>query len=297
MIKLKALLNKGGAVLLMTLTLMSVLFVIILSLNASVSMNFSGTTRFLKQIQVELLLNAGLEEAFWHIKDQVSDNPFDAIFSANEQTLIFTEPQGTVIYETRDEESRFNLLRAEKNLISRALGFDDPLSESLLQIIKEKGPGAVLRLSNNFLIKMGFPVAQKDDGQSNELDELFTVWGDGRINVNSATERVLALIPGLTAEIAGSIIKFREENRVVRKNGRSQRIFAGPADLIGNKLLPAAVYDKISPWIKFESNYYSIKATAYLGAGKSVLMRAKGVWIVNRENSQVKSVVKRVDNG
>lgn len=81
----------------MALTLLSVVFVMVLSLHASVGFNLSGTAKFLKQIQAEFLVNAGLEKAFWQIRNEPS---FMAnVGSGKEQTLLFGEPKGKVSYK------------------------------------------------------------------------------------------------------------------------------------------------------------------------------------------------------
>ncbi len=43
------------------------------------------------------------------------------------------------------------------------------------------------------------------------IGDLLTVHGDGRVNVNAASERVLMTIPGMDALIAGDVVRLREE--------------------------------------------------------------------------------------
>lgn len=291
-------LGRNGAVLLMTLTFLSALFVMILSLNATVGLNLQGNSQYRRQIQGELLANAGLEQAFWQINNQVFSNPQGLVFVNTKQTLDFQEPPGTVIYDIRDEEARFNLYKADKNLLSSTLGLDQAMAERLVSMIKGMSALSILELSTNFFKEIGIPAPRKDKDEENyNIGELFTIWGDGRINVNTASQRVLSLIPGLPPETAGAIVKYREENRAAGAGGINQQVFADSTDLIGKNLLPEKLYNRISSWIKFESSFYSIRSTAYMGRNKEFGWSMTGAGIVQREDSQVRFVSKRINNG
>jgi type II secretory pathway component PulK len=53
---------------------------------------------------------------------------------------------------------------------------------------------------------------EEEDPKNIALAEVLTVWGDGRVNINTACREVLmALHPGITREVAGNIISHREE--------------------------------------------------------------------------------------
>lgn len=107
----KHLSDRSGAILLMALTLLSVVFIMILSLNASVSFNLNGTAKFLKQTQAEFLAQAGLEKAFWQIKTGPSFSL--GMVQREEQTLLFEEPRGRVSYKIDLFHSPEDLLKSQ----------------------------------------------------------------------------------------------------------------------------------------------------------------------------------------
>jgi len=53
-----------------------------------------------------------------------------------------------------------------------------------------------------------------DDSLALAVAPYVTVWGDGTVNVNSASEPVLAALPGIGAAVARSIVRRREMGEV-----------------------------------------------------------------------------------
>ncbi len=90
-------------------------------------------------------------------------------------------------------------------------GYIDDLSELLLikGVTPEMYSSTTVRAA--YQMRSASPFARNDDipVYPYHFDDLFTIMGSGRINVNTASAAVLQLIPGMDPEIAESIVRRR----------------------------------------------------------------------------------------
>lgn len=106
-------------------------------------------------------------------------------------------------------------------------------------------------------------------GKSAPLRDSFTVWGDsgGRLNINTASEDVLALLPGLDRDVLNKLFAFR--------NGEDE-VFDTPDDRVVRNLNTLAGVlevsaEKVGPLRRFcktDSRFFIIRTTATLRGGK-----------------------------
>ena len=135
----------------------------------------------------------------------------------------------------------------------------------------------------------------KDDGTSSLPDDnmgdklqlgikdLVTVYGDGSINLNTAPFEVISAIPGVTQEIARSIINYRSGPDQV--NGtKDDIIFEKIEDL---QIVPGMTeyeYYQLKSISCFNSDYFSINSQASIRGGK---VRKKVTATLNRTEEGV----------
>ncbi len=99
------------------------------------------------------------------------------------------------------------------------------------------------------------------------LRELFTIYGDGRVNVNTAPRAVLEALPDLDPAVAAAIIAYRagadgELKTPDDRRFRSVEEIATATGIQMNDLQP------IAKFCKFESQFFTITGFATLRQGK-----------------------------
>ncbi|GMU92561.1 MAG: hypothetical protein AMXMBFR4_16190 [Candidatus Hydrogenedentota bacterium] len=98
------------------------------------------------------------------------------------------------------------------------------------------------------------------------LRDLLTVYGEGRININTAPREVLEAIPDLDESVIGSIIAFRagKDGTLMTEDDRGFRSLDGMSRLLG---LSSEQLAPIARYCTFESRYFTITgfATKRLG--------------------------------
>jgi type II secretory pathway component PulK len=107
------------------------------------------------------------------------------------------------------------------------------------------------------------------DGKDVPLREQFTVWGDtdGKINVNTASEEVLALLPELDRDVMTKLFAYRNgddevfgtpDDRVVRDLNRLARLLEVSAEKVG----------PLQQYCKVDSQFFIIRTGATLRSKK-----------------------------
>lgn len=112
------------------------------------------------------------------------------------------------------------------------------------------------------------------------LHELFTVYGDGRINVNTAPREVLESLPDLDPAVAAVVISYRAgaDGELETPDDRRFRSVEEIASVTGvrmNDLEPVARF------CKFESEFFTITGFATLRQGKIRAVSKATVQVAN----------------
>jgi DNA uptake protein ComE-like DNA-binding protein len=124
-------------------------------------------------------------------------------------------------------------------------------------------------------------------GDENEpgLRDVITLWGDGKINLNTASEAVLRLIPDIDEDIITGIVEFRQgpDGRL----GTDDDVQFGNMSDISKRLeLSAGHLSGLREFVKLESSYYRITGVATLRGGK-VRASSTAIISINRSQSEV----------
>ncbi|GMW02733.1 MAG: hypothetical protein AMXMBFR84_38690 [Candidatus Hydrogenedentota bacterium] len=99
------------------------------------------------------------------------------------------------------------------------------------------------------------------------LRERFTVYGDGLINVNTASEEVLEAVPDLDSDIVSAILAYRsgpdgDLNTADDRRFRSFDVISGLTRVSPERLAP------LSRYCKLESRFFTVTGFATLRQGK-----------------------------
>ena len=102
-----------------------------------------------------------------------------------------------------------------------------------------------------------------------------TLWSDGRINVNTADVRTLALLDDLDVHIAADIIRVRES-----------RIFASMTDLSAVPSFPSRARARLMNVLSFTSSHFEVRFSVEFPDGQKLLVRV----ILEGKESSFKTV-------
>jgi len=182
------------------------------------------------QLTGRLLAHAAIEAGMAKLRESFNQNPeFQSLSDAwaKEQTVPAEEILGpdaadfasavTVTYLIVDENRKININKADENflrnfdllpssaardIIARRLGEDKVTSGDDNEF---GAPEELLELKNVDVSDwLGDP-----DSSELSLCDAVTVYGSGKINVNTAPEEVIAAIPGLNKRAASAIVESR----------------------------------------------------------------------------------------
>lgn len=99
-----------------------------------------------------------------------------------------------------DESALVNINFASSEVLSRLPGLDEESAKKIVESGRRP-----FRLKEELLLVEGI-----DKGKFNSFKDFITVYGQGKVNVNTASEEVLLAL-GLDEELAGKIIRYRKE--------------------------------------------------------------------------------------
>jgi len=115
-----------------------------------------------------------------------------------------------------------------------------------------------------------------DDGDS-ELDpglvDVFTVWGSGKININTSSAQLLAALPGLDEQAAASVISFRSGPDAALGTDDDQGI-KNSEDVEKIEGLTDRQIELLRQYCCFESEYFRVFSYAKLIDGSDCLLMA-----------------------
>ena len=105
------------------------------------------------------------------------------------------------------------------------------------------------------------------DASKPGLRDLFTVYGDGLVNLNTASNDVLALIPDLDNNAIEAALAYRAGDDGLAGTADDRRFanFAHVAESLG---VSAEIVEKLTRYCKTESRFFRITGTATRRQGR-----------------------------
>lgn len=110
------------------------------------------------------------------------------------------------------------------------------------------------------------PFDNGDDKFNSGLVNIFTVYGDGKININTASVMILAALPGLDEEVAETILTYRA-GYDGRLGTDDDMYLASTEDLVNLEGLTELQIELLGQYCCFDSEYFRILSYAGLDNG------------------------------
>src|SRR5262249_3404327 len=123
----------------------------------------------------------------------------------------YSDLRGELHYGLQDEEARVNLNTAPVALLAVLPGVGQELAEAIVRQ-RQQQPWS----TPEEVLQRGVVTASAWYGEAGQLglSTYFTVWGSGKINVNTASPAILAALPGVTPAMVEAIMRYRQgDNR------------------------------------------------------------------------------------
>lgn len=207
--------DQTGSVMAITLFMIFAISIFALAASTIVSGDLFQSKRYQNNIQASFLARAGIEKA---IQTLLHDNPdFDSLhdsWSNNSDTFkeialdngffsVNYETCNQKIYGIVDEESKININTASRDMLLMLEYLDTDKVEIILKSRKK----AIFQNPSELVLR-GIISNEEFTGQKG-LRNSVTVWGKGKININTASREVLFAVPGFNAKEVDAILSFR----------------------------------------------------------------------------------------
>ncbi len=200
--------------------LLALLGIMAFSLGAAARVDLAQTRRFQDETAAELLSKAGVEWAIAYLNGVAQEGiAWQAPWTTSAPTFrgralgpgVFDiqhiDGQGKWGDGLRDEEARVNLNTAPTALLAALPGIGATVAEQLVAR-RQQTPWRV----PEEVVQEGLLTPSAWHGSESQvgLSAYLTVWGNGKINVNTASAVVLAALPGMTQPMVAAIMRYRQ---------------------------------------------------------------------------------------
>ncbi len=286
--------DEGGFVLIVVVWILAVLTIIAMSYAKAAMLDRRAAAQMLTQVQAQYLARGAIERGLVELRNR---ELLDRIFSDNAGVI----PARNWYFFTHDltsEVQTFAILRSpdydkEKDILQYTLYDEEGLINvntapaELLDNIPGLSPGVVRAINfrrgtlegqektekQPFLcleeIRNLEGVKDKDwfgDAYTPGLRNILTVWGAGKINVNSAPVEVLKCIPKLDPHVLTQILRYRAG--LDRQLGTEDDLIFQSIQEMADKLnIKSDLLKPIEDYCMFTSRFFKITAIATLRAG------------------------------
>jgi DNA uptake protein ComE-like DNA-binding protein len=212
--------NTQGYVLVMVMGLLAALGVMAFSLGAATRADLTRTRRFQDEAAAELLAKAGIDWTIHYLNTvarqghlwQAPWTSQAALFQghplgAGTFDVQYTDPSGTLHYGLQDEEARVNLNTAPAALLAALPGVGTELAEAIVKHRQQEPWRAPEDLLHRGLVS---PSVWYGNTAQAGLSASLTVWGSGKMNINTASPVVIAAVPGMTPALVEAMVRYRQ---------------------------------------------------------------------------------------
>lgn len=212
--------HQHGYVLVLVMGMLAALSVMALSLGAATRADLGQSRRFQDETAAEFLSKAAIEWAMHSLTSaerqgtlwQVPWYSQSAAFRARPLgpgmfDVRYSDAHGTLHYGLQGEEERVNLNTAPAALLAALPGVGQELAAAIVTQ-RQQQPWSVPEA----LLQRGLVSASVWYGSAEQtgLSAYLTVWGSGKINVNTASPVILGALPGITPAMVEAIIRHRQ---------------------------------------------------------------------------------------
>lgn len=269
--------GERGYVLVIVMGLLAALLLMGLSLGAAGRTDLAQGQRFQEETSAEFLARAGItwaqhylqavnqRQAWWQASWQNDQDMFaNRRLASGTFDLTYQDQQGVTHYGLQDEEARLNLMRAPAELLGALPGIGTSTAVAIVAQRQQQSLAIPEELVHRGLVSADLFYGQ--DPQEG-LALYVTVWGNGKINVNTASGRVLAVVPGMTTAIVESIIRYRLGNDQ-QPGTPDDQYFSSLSDLARIAGITQPILDRCEPFLTVTPTAFRVLATGYPGQNR-----------------------------
>lgn len=207
--------NQSGYVLTIALFLIFAISVFALAAGGIVSSDLFATRKYESSMQAGFLARAGVEKALQVLKhDEPAFDSLNEEWRNGESSFKDVDINGGVFnvtykidglekYGIVDEESKVNINNASFDMLMSLPSLGEDETKKIIESRKRLLFQRPFELVSRGIISEDLFIGQ--DG----LENLVTVWGDGKININTAPRHVLDAVPNLLQNEIDTIISYR----------------------------------------------------------------------------------------
>jgi general secretion pathway protein K len=283
--------DEHGFALIIALGFLSIVMIMALSLSAAVRADLEQTRRFQDATAAEFLAKGGVEWAI-HYLNMVDtqghlwqapwqDQP--ALFRGRVLgpgiiDLSYVDASGETRYGLQDEEARVNVNTAPAALLAGLPGSTPAIADA---IVKQRQQRRLVAPEE--LVARGIVSAETFYGTAGApgIDPYLTVWGSGKINLNTAPKPVLGALPGMTAVLAEAIVQHRQG--VDRQPGTADdRYFRAVSDLLAVKGMTRATLTRVESWLTVAPTAFRVGVTGQVISGQGGMSVHRRLAIIDR---------------
>ncbi len=202
--KQKIFLNTGsrkvGSILVIILWAIIILSILSLSLGNFVFAQIKFTNFFIRSTAAVPLAKAACYSAFYELKEDNTKEYDTQEELLKERSQTFQGDAGYKYY-FEDEGSRININTASKDVFEKLPGLNEDLAEEILN--SNRRP---FKVKEEILAVKG--ITKEEYSQ---FKDFITVYGDGKVNINTASKEALLAL-GLENDLIDIIMRYRKEN-------------------------------------------------------------------------------------
>lgn len=195
--------NKNGVTLILTLWVLVVLSLLALCFTYRAHIQSQLVSFFLKEERVFFLTQEGINRAIKEISKD--SNSFDALNENWCLPIIVAKKDEKIFALIRDEESKININTTSLAVLKKLFATDEKIIQEIIKRRPFDTKDEILNIEG--ITAEDYYGSKYRKG----IRDLITVWGDGRININTVSKEVLELIPDIRQGIKESIISKQKD--------------------------------------------------------------------------------------
>ena len=292
--------SERGMVLMLVIWILTILMVIVLSLSYMTRVESRSTIAFKEGIEEKFIAEAGVEmaaeEIIYRKKNlnlPVEEGKESQIWKTDGTPNNFDLANGSCLVRIINEGGKIDINKAPeivlRTLISN-FGFQGDEADTIVDSILDwRDPDNLVRLhgaEDEYYMSLPVPYKTKNadfesieelllvkgvtqelfygNGNKPGLADLLTVYSEsGKINISAAPKEALMAIPGITPEIADSILEFRKTTEITDQNNSA---------LLGDALAAVRPYIAVGAGNAFTVESVGRKSSNKAGYGVKALI-------------------------
>jgi DNA uptake protein ComE-like DNA-binding protein len=271
--------------------LLAILSILGLSLGTATRTDLAQTRRFQDETAAELLAKAGIEWTVHYVNTVERQGTLWQVPWASQAAMFqkhalgpgtfdvqYRDPGGALHYGLQDEEARVHLNTAPAALLAALPGVGKERAEAIVAHRQQTSWRAPEELLHHNLV-----TANEWYGSAGQtgLQAYLTVWGSGKINVNTASPVVLAALPGMTPAILELIMRYRQGDDQ-QLGTTDDRYFRAVADLLSVAGTDRSALERFGNMLTVTPTAFRCIATGQVTSGAGQVRRHQRLAVLER---------------